>query len=95
MNDTGDTFIGNVRANEVVGEMGVLDGEPRSGTAITMSVCAAYFLPTEPFLDLLEVSTVVCMRLLALLAQRLRATNARLNDLPAGPITLSEETLSP
>src|SRR5437762_176961 len=35
----GDTLLAVVKANEVLGEMAVLDGEPRSGTAIAMSMC--------------------------------------------------------
>ena len=79
----GDTLLAIVRANEVLGEMGVLDSEPRSGTATAASMCFVYFLPTEPFVDLLEQSSLVCMRLLSLLTRRLRVTNARLADLPA------------
>jgi CRP-like cAMP-binding protein len=90
----GDTLLTVVKANEVLGEMGVLDGEPRSGTATAASMCVAYVLPTEPVLDLLERSTLVCMRLLALLTRRLRATNARLADMPATwPIMLEEAVL--
>jgi CRP/FNR family cyclic AMP-dependent transcriptional regulator len=84
----GETLLAVVRPNEVLGEMGVLDAAPRSGTAISGSVCVAYFLPTEPVIDLLERSSLVCMRLLVLLTKRLRATNERLADLPAlGTIT--------
>jgi CRP-like cAMP-binding protein len=90
----GDTLLAVVRPNEVLGEMAVLDGEARSGTAIALSMCAAYYLPTEPFLDLLERSSLVCMRLLALLTRRLRVTNTRLADLPAtGEITLEDVRL--
>lgn len=71
----GDAFLALVQPNEVLGELSVLDGGPRSGTAQAVTVCALYFIPTEPFVDLLERSTLVCMRLLGLLAQRLRGAD--------------------
>lgn len=89
--DSGETFLAVVKANEVLGEMGVLDGEPRSGTAGALTLCRGYFLPTEPFLDLLERSTAVCMRLLAILTTRLRIANGRLGELPAIAAVRPEE----
>jgi CRP-like cAMP-binding protein len=70
-------------ANEVLGEMGVMDGQPRSGTATALAFCAGYFVPSETFLDLLEISPGVCMRMLVLVSQRLRRVAGRLGELPA------------
>lgn len=77
----GETFLVLVRSNEVLGELSVLDGGPRSGTAQAMSICSLFFIPTDPFLDLLERSSLVCMRLLGLLAQRLRGADVGLVEL--------------
>ncbi len=87
----GETFLATVRANEVLGEMGVLDGQPRSGTATALTLCAAFFVPTEAFLDLLERSTLASMRLLALLCQRLRRANGRLVELPSTSTVAQED----
>jgi len=81
----GQTVLSSAHQNDVVGEMGVLDGQRRSATAVSVAVTAVYYLPTEPFLDLLERSPRVCMRLLAVLTSRLRAADARLAELPAPP----------
>jgi len=78
---SGETFLSVARANEVVGEMGVLDGENRSATATAVNRTVVYFLPTDPFLDLLERSPAVCMRLLAVLTARLRTADRRLAEL--------------
>ncbi len=78
-----NAVLATLGPNEIFGEMGVLDGEPRSGRAAAMTICTLFFIPAEPFLDLLERSSLVCNRLLVLLAQRLRNTNARLAELPA------------
>jgi CRP-like cAMP-binding protein len=67
----------------VIGEIGVLDGEPRSGTARAVGICAAHFIPEQPFLDLLERSPLMCMRMLAILSKRMRRNNSRLAELPA------------
>lgn len=69
---SGEGVLAVVKPTEVLGEMGVLDGAPRSGTATAKNICVLYFLPAERFLDLLERSTLVCMRLLVVLSSRLR-----------------------
>ncbi len=91
--EDGETFLAVVKMNEVLGEMGVLDGERRSGTAISINMCTAYFIPSDPFLDLLESSSAVCMRLLALLTQRLRRANGRLGELPPSSTVPAEEAI--
>jgi CRP/FNR family transcriptional regulator, cyclic AMP receptor protein len=80
--DDGETFLSVARPNEVLGEMGVLDGENRSATATAVNASVLYYLPTDPVLDVLERSPMVCMRLLAVLTARLRSTNRRLAELP-------------
>jgi CRP-like cAMP-binding protein len=89
--DSGETFLATVRANEVLGEMGVLDGEPRSGTATALTLCAAYYLPAESFLE----SPLASMRLLALLCQRLRRANGRLVELPSTSAVTQEDVPIP
>ncbi len=79
----GQVLLTTISAPNMIGEMGVLDGLPRSGTATAVELCTLYVLPAAPFLDLLEHSTLVSMRLLVLLTERLRRTNGRLLDLPA------------
>jgi CRP/FNR family transcriptional regulator, cyclic AMP receptor protein len=78
----GQTVLGRVTAPDVVGEMGVLDGEPRSGTATAVGFCVTYFVPGEAFLDVVEHSHAVRVRLMVLLSQRIRRMNGRLAELP-------------
>lgn len=85
MGGGGEGLLAVARPNEALGEMGVLDGAPRSGTAKAISMCATYFLPAEPFLDVLERSTLVCMRLLVLLAARLRRADTMIVGAPEPP----------
>jgi CRP-like cAMP-binding protein len=78
------TVFAMVGSDDLLGEMGVLDGQPRSATAVAVSLCSAYFVPSESFLDALERSPTLCTRLLALLAVRLRRVDHRLAELPGG-----------
>src|SRR5438093_2302726 len=43
--DRGIVVIATIPSNDVLGEMGVLDGQPRSGAATALENCVAYFLP--------------------------------------------------
>jgi CRP/FNR family transcriptional regulator len=81
-NQRGDVLLATMGANDVLGEMGVLDGAPRSATAVAVDHCTAYFVPGERFLDTLEISTRLCVRLLALLTERLRLANEPLKRYP-------------
>ena len=82
----GQVLLSTLVAPGLLGEMGVLDGQPRSGTATAVETSTAYFIPAGAFLDLLEKSSLVTMRLLALVTERLRKTNGRLLELPAPPL---------
>ena len=67
------------------GEMGVIDGEPRSATAVAATLAICYFVPEAPFLDLLERVPLVSLRLLTLLCQRLRRITQWAAELPGVP----------
>src|SRR6266511_1443620 len=81
--ESGETILSVAHPNDIVGEMGVLDGQPRSATGTADSFCVAYFLPAEPFLDALEAFNVVCMKMLAHMTKRLRIANGRLGEASA------------
>ena len=85
-----ETILSVAHPDDIFGEMGVLDGQPRSATATANSLCAAYFLPAEPFVDALQMSNLVCMKMLAHLTKRLRIANGRLGESSA-TVTLPRE----
>ena len=87
----GEAMLAVIKANEVLGEMGVLDGRPRSATASALSMCALYFLPAEAFLDLVEKSNPLAMRLIAVLTERVRRANDRLVELVASEAEVADE----
>ncbi|HZT05980.1 MAG TPA: YozE family protein [Chloroflexota bacterium] len=80
--EQGRVVLARISADDVLGEMGVLDGQPRSGTATADEHCTAYFVPRERFVEALRGSPALCTRLLALLAKRLRAVNDRIVEAP-------------
>src|SRR6266540_4116271 len=52
--ESGEMLLAFIGPDDVLGEMGVLDGEPRSATATAVGLCSMYFVPDGPFLDVLE-----------------------------------------
>jgi CRP-like cAMP-binding protein len=86
-NNRGAAFLNLIHAGEVLGEMGTLDGEPRSATVMAVTDGVAYFVPSEMFRDLITRSREASYRLLMLLVARQRRTNERLMQLPPqGPV---------
>ena len=91
---SGETVLANVPIGECVGEMGVIDRLPRSATASAATFAILAFVPGEAFLALLERSPKITMRLVKMLSERLRRTNAFVAELP-GRLTRAEPTLEP
>ncbi len=83
----GRTVLTTLGPEDVFGEMGVLDGVPRSATATVAEVATLYFVPTAPFLDLLRRTSAVSLQLLPLLTARLRQMNGRISELPVAAAT--------
>jgi len=65
---------------DIVGELGALDGFPRSATATAHTNTTVRFLNTKQFSDYLGRNTPVAFSLLRMLAQRLRQTSDVLED---------------
>ena len=66
---------------EVLGELSLLDGEPFSADVTAMEDCALLVIERSQFLNLLRQNSDLCLHLMALLARRLRRTNAALEDI--------------
>lgn len=66
---------------EVIGEMALFDEEPRSADAVAMGDTLLIRLPKAEFLKILETVPQLAIRLLAVLAARLRMMNEKLEDL--------------
>jgi CRP/FNR family transcriptional regulator len=75
-----------LEAGDTVGEMAPLDAGPRTATARAIAPTVADYVSREAFLAGLAVSPQACLRLLRLLAGRLRATDRRMGELAFGAL---------
>jgi CRP-like cAMP-binding protein len=67
--------------DEVFGEIALLDGKPRTADATTMEDTELLVLDRREFVPFLEANPQVCLRLLALLCERVRRTTDQLEGL--------------
>ncbi|HEX3898213.1 MAG TPA: cyclic nucleotide-binding domain-containing protein [Mycobacteriales bacterium] len=73
--DRGGVEIAKVGAGAFIGEMSLLDGGPRSATVTSTSAVKALVLPTREFWQVIDEVPAIAHRLLATLAERLRAAD--------------------
>jgi CRP-like cAMP-binding protein len=64
--------LARLRRGEIVGELSVLDGEPRSATVRAASATELYFVARDDFLELCDASPALVRTLLGSMARRLR-----------------------
>jgi CRP/FNR family cyclic AMP-dependent transcriptional regulator len=62
-----------LRRGDYFGEMGLIDGEPRSASIVAVDELQTMVLPRRPFLRLLEQEPGIAVAMLAALAARVRA----------------------
>jgi CRP-like cAMP-binding protein len=79
-----DQLIAHVSAGMTLGEMALIDGQPRSATALTAEEVLVLVMSKEEFLRLTEDNPRVALKLYgyvaSLLSQRLRQVSAKLAD---------------
>jgi CRP/FNR family transcriptional regulator, cyclic AMP receptor protein len=75
--DGRDTVLGIMAEGEIFGEVALLDGGPRSATCTTMEPCELLVIARQPFLELVESSPSIGVKLLEVLARRLRRLSQR------------------
>ena len=79
--DTGwETELAIVRPGELFGELSLLDGKPRSASAVAVEDVVALTLGRQEFLGFLRKQPEAAIRMLAMLAGRLRRTDELLGD---------------
>ncbi|MBN1601474.1 MAG: Crp/Fnr family transcriptional regulator [Chitinispirillaceae bacterium] len=74
-------ILATLRKGEFFGEMGILDGEPRSASVVAAQKCLLLMLYRNPFLDILEKYPKLTIRMLVEMSRRLRHTNRQINTL--------------
>ena len=79
--DGKELVLGILGAGQVFGEIALLDGLSRTADAVTMEPTELLVLDRRDFLPFLARRPEVCIKLLTVLAERLRGTNQRVEDM--------------
>lgn len=67
-------------SRDILGEIAILDGLPRSATAIAVTQTNTYYLDRKDFLEFLETSPRVCFVIIANLCKSLRRVSTHLEE---------------
>jgi CRP-like cAMP-binding protein len=83
-----DVILADLPAGELFGEIALLDGKPRSASAVALTKCELLVLERRDFLSFLERSPTARLNLMQLLCGRVRRSDERMAeiaffDLPA------------
>src|SRR6188768_15347 len=78
--DGRDTVLGIMAEGEVFGEVALLDGGLRSATCTAIEPCELLVIDRVQFMELLESSPAISVKLLDVLAKRLRRLSQRSED---------------
>ena len=77
-------IIGVLDKNEIFGEMGLIDGFPRSATVVALEDCSISIITQESVNNLAQHKPEALMPILKVLAKRLRSTLSLVEDLQKG-----------
>lgn len=77
--DSRELTIQLFEEGEVIGEIALIDGLPRSAGAATLTETQLIFVPRQPFLALLDSSPQLQRQIILSLCERLRQTNEQVN----------------
>lgn len=92
----GQTIVlGNVKGGEFLGEMGIIEGKPRSASARAKGRVTATRLEKWEFLRLMSEEASSAYRLIARLGERLRVVNRKLAEATASKEAFDGTTRTP
>ena len=77
-------IISMLNENDIFGEMGLIDGFPRSATVVALEDCTISIMTQEAFNSLAQNNPEALMPILKVLAKRLRSTLTLVEDLQEG-----------
>lgn len=77
-------IIGVLEENDIFGEMGLIDGLPRSATVVALEDCTISIMTQETFGSLAQHNPQALMPILKVLAKRLRSTLTLVEELQEG-----------
>ena len=77
-------IISLLNENDIFGEMGLIDGFPRSATVVALEDCTISIITQDSFNNLAQHKPEALMPILKVLAKRLRSTLTLVEDLQKG-----------
>ncbi len=77
-------IIAVLKENDIFGELGLIDGLPRSATVVALEDCSISIMSQDTFNHLAHHNPESLMPILKILAKRLRSTLALVEDLQEG-----------
>jgi CRP-like cAMP-binding protein len=78
--DGREATISLLEDGEMIGEIALIDGLPRSAGAAALTETRLVFIPHRSFCDLLDSSTKLARQVLLMLCERLRAANGQVDQ---------------
>jgi CRP-like cAMP-binding protein len=78
--DGREATISLLEEGEMIGEIALLDGLPRSAGAAALTSARLIFIPHKPFCDLLDASPRLSRQIMLMLCERLRAANSQVEQ---------------
>jgi CRP-like cAMP-binding protein len=78
--DGREATINLLEDGEVIGEISLLDGLPRSAGIAALTDSDLIFIPRDPFMQMLGSSTLLARQIILTLCERLRAANAQVDQ---------------
>lgn len=78
--DGREATINLLEDGEVIGEIALIDGLPRSAGAAALTEARLIFIPHKPFCQLLESSSRLTHQVMLMLCERLRAANDQVDQ---------------
>lgn len=73
--DGDQALLAMLGAGDVIGEMGLIDGQPRCARATALKPCSLAFLATRDFKHVADANPVIYLQMLEILSARLRTSN--------------------
>jgi len=73
--DGQEALLAMLGAGDVIGEMGLIDAQPRSASATALKPCSLAFLASRDFKHAADANPVIYKHMLGVLSGRLRASN--------------------
>ncbi len=73
--DGKEALLAMLGAGDVIGDMGLIDAQPRSASATALKHCSLAFLASRDFKKAANTNPVIYLHMLKILSERLRASN--------------------